>query len=127
MENNLDVVKERIKYLENKKLQMDEEIAKLQTKDKSALMGIRKFIIYENWESKRKIRMGHLRPNDRAFNCAHAIRTNKLLQVFDEFYKLTRTDVDEYHQLFRVDKHYIDQGLEYMNEKLETYKKTIEV
>ena len=75
------LVDERIKILRNKKQEINNEINKLEMRDKTSLMTMRKrkSIIYEKFLSKRKIKMGKLGIREVAYNYAHAVRTNKLL------------------------------------------------
>lgn len=127
MENNYakQIVEARIQKLKYDRMVIDDEIEKLEMKNKNSLMKIRQSIIFDNWESKYKTRMGILKTRERANNYAYAQRTNKLLKLFDDYYMITKFDIDGHNQkshisnkayLYNVEvQDYIDKNKEYFD------------
>lgn len=123
MENNLaqKLVDEKIESLSKKKIEIDDEINKINMRDKTSLMALRKSIIYDNFQSKRKIRMGILKLREVVNNYVYAARTNKLLKEFDEYFKISEQDVSDYHQDLQIKEFAPDCVFEYIEHNKKDY------
>jgi len=108
------LVDNKIESLRKKKLEIDQEINKLELRDKTSLMTLRKSIIYDNYECRKKLHMGILKTREFAHNYAYAVRTNKLLKAFDEYFHISQQDIDDYHQEVKIREFSPDSVLEYL-------------